>query len=225
MNGRRLRRVPWELRYDLGARAASALRLAVIRLTHLHCRVEFRGPVRLGPGFSLHIPDAGTFVVGHGVDFRRRFTCEIRQGGRVEIGSGSVFTADTLIQCSTEILIGEGCAFGQSTLIIDGYHRYRDPDEHWFAQGYDFRPIRIGDGAGISDKCTVQADVGERAVVASGSVVNRPVPPYCLAVGSPARVVRYFGPPERRDELVPARRRRASERFVPAATGTQEGGG
>ena len=61
-------------------------------------------------------------------------------------------------------------------------------------------------------------------MVASGSVVNRAVPPYCLAVGSPARVVRYFGPPERRDELVPARRRRASERFVPVAGAAAEGG-
>jgi acetyltransferase-like isoleucine patch superfamily enzyme len=121
-----------------------------------------------------------------------------------------VFTSNALIQCSTRISIGEGCAFGQATLIVDGYHRYRDPDSHWLAQGYDFRPIRIGDGAGVSDKCTIQADVGERAMVASGSVVNRPVPPYCLAVGAPARVVRYFGPPERRGELVPARRRRAT---------------
>jgi acetyltransferase-like isoleucine patch superfamily enzyme len=210
----RVRRAPWVLRYDVGARAASTIRLWMIRATHMHCRVEIESPVRIGPGFSLFMPFEGTFIVGPGVHFRKGFTCEIGKGGRVEIGPGTEFTSNVLIQCSTLVSIGARCAFGQSTLIADGYHRYQDPERHWMEQGHDFRPIHIGDGAGISDKCTIQSDVGERAMVASGSVVNRPVPPYCLAVGAPARVVRYFGPPERRQELVPPRqRRRTVDRF------------
>jgi acetyltransferase-like isoleucine patch superfamily enzyme len=210
----RVRRAPWVMRYDLGARAASTFRLLLIRATHTHCRVEIESPVRIGPGFSLFMPSGGEFVVGAGVHFRRNFTCEIGQGGRVEIGPGTEFTSNALIQCSTLVSIGARCAFGQSTLIADGYHRYRDPDLHWMDQGHEFRPIHIGEGAGVSDKCTIQSDVGERAMIASGSVVNRPVPPYCLAVGSPARVVRYFGPPERRHELVPPRQRRRNvDRF------------
>lgn len=215
-----LRRLPWRLRYEFGARTASSLRRLSIVATHRHCTVQFQGPVFVGQGFSLYIPDRGTFVVGPGVWFRRGFTCEILADGRVEIGAETVFTSNTLIQCSTLISIGARCAFGQSTLVVDGYHRYRDPTSHPFSQGYDFRPIHIGDGAGISDKCTVQADIGERAIVASGSVVNRPIPPFCLAVGSPARVVRYFGPPERRAELVTARRRRrAEDRFLAEVDG------
>ena len=175
----------------------------------------------MGPGFSLFIPDSGSFIVGRGVDFRRNFTCEIEADGRVEIGAGTVFTSNTLIQCSTLISIGRRCAFGQSTLIVDGYHRYGDADRHWTEQGHDFRPIRIGDGAAVSDKCTIQADVGEGAIVASGSVVNKAVPPYCLAVGAPARVVRYFGPPERKEEFLALGRRPRRDRqgIRPAAGG------
>jgi acetyltransferase-like isoleucine patch superfamily enzyme len=135
-------------------------------------------------------------IVGPGVDFRRGFVCEIGGEGRVEIGAGTTFTSHALVQCSTSIEIGRRCAFGQAVLIVDGYHRYDDPGRHWLDQGYDFRPIKIGDGAGISDKCTIQADVGERAMIASHSVVNRPIPAYVVAAGSPARVVRYFGPPD-----------------------------
>jgi acetyltransferase-like isoleucine patch superfamily enzyme len=191
-----------------------------IRATHLHANVDIGQPVRLGPGFSLYIPDTGSFVVEPGVDFRRNFRCEIEGDGRVEIGAGTVFTSNMLIQCSTLVSIGKQCAFGQSTLIVDGYHRYQDHERHWAEQGYDFTPIHIGDGAGISDKCTIQADVGERAMVASGSVVNRPIPPYCLAVGAPARVVRYFGPPERKVEVLSAKRRR---RRSGVETGEQPG--
>jgi acetyltransferase-like isoleucine patch superfamily enzyme len=187
---------------------ASWLRLMSIRATHLHCNVDIGQPVRLGPGFRLYIPDDGSFVVESGVDFRSNFRCDIDGNGRVEIGSGTVFTSNTLIQCSTLVSIGKRCGFGQSTLIVDGNHRYQDHERHWADQGYDFRPIHIGDGAGISDNCTIRADVGERAMVASGSVVNRPIPPYCLAVGAPARVVRYFGPPDRKVEVLSAPRRR-----------------
>jgi acetyltransferase-like isoleucine patch superfamily enzyme len=215
----RWRKIPWTVRYQLGWHVTSWLRLMAIRATHLHCNVDIGRPVRLGPAFSLHIPDNGAFIVEPGVDFRSNFRCDIEGDGRVEIGAGTIFTSNTLIQCSTEVKIGKRCAFGQSTLIVDGYHRYRDPDQHWMEQGYDLRPIHIGDGAGISDKCTIQADVGERAMIASGSVVNRPIPPYCLAMGAPARVVRDFGPPERRAEVLALRRRR---RRGPGGTDAKE---
>jgi acetyltransferase-like isoleucine patch superfamily enzyme len=216
-----IRRLPWQLRYDLGERASTALRRAIIAATHLHCTVRFQGPVRIGPGFTLFIPARGTLIVGPDVDFRGGFRCEIWGDGRVEIGAGTIFTSNTLIRCSTSVVIGDYCAFGQSVVIQDGYHRYSDPGRHWLNQGYDFRPIHIGDGAGVSDKCTIQADIGERAMIGSCSVVHRAIPAYCVAVGSPARVVRYFGPPERRQELVrPPAQRLTTDRFLSDQTQT-----
>ena len=191
---RNWRKLPWYARYDLGRRIASEARLRVIETTHLHCRVEIARPVNIGPGFRLDMWGNGTLIVGPNVDFRRGFTCEIGGDGQVIIGEGSVFTSNVLIQCSTSIEIGKRCIFGQSVLVVDGQHRYVDPDRHWLDQGYDFHPFKIGDGAGISDKCTVQAEIGERAMIASQSVVNRPIPPYTVAAGVPARVIRKFGP-------------------------------
>ena len=190
----RIRRIPWRLRYELGGHIASELRRLTILATHRHCRIEFRGPVRLGPGFTLNIPDAGTFIVGRGVDFRRGFVCEISSGGRVTIGDGSYFTSDILIQCTTTIDIGARCGFGQAVLLVDGTHRFRDPTKHLLDQGYDFHPIVIGDGANIMAKCTVFASVGQSTVVGANSVVSRPLPAYCLALGSPARPVESFAP-------------------------------
>ena len=34
--------------------------------------------------------------------------------------------------------------------------------------------------------------IGEGAVIGTGSVVTRDIPPYCIAVGSPAKPVKYF---------------------------------
>ena len=194
----KLQRLPWHLRYRVGAKWASDLRRLAITATHRHCRVEFQGPVRLGPGFALNIPDRGSLIVGPGVDFRRGFVCEISGDGRVTIGANTVFTSHALIQCSTSIDIGRRAALGQALLIADGNHRFRDPDKHLLDQGYDFRPITIGDGAVVMTKCTVLADIGERAIIGANSVVTKPIPPFCLALGAPARPVEYFGPPDRR---------------------------
>lgn len=182
-------------------------RVALVRATHLHARVEFRGVGRIGPGFELDMAEGGTLIVGPGVDFRRGFVCEIGGSGRVVIGAGTTFTSHCLIQCSTSIEIGKRCAIGQATLIYDGVHEYTDVDTHWLDQGYTFRPITIGDGVGISDKCTIHADIGERSMIASHSVVNRPIPGYVVAAGVPARVIRKFGssdPPASADPAAPA---------------------
>ncbi len=198
LRGRGWRKVPWRLRYEYGAQAASQFRRLSVLATHQHCRVEFRGPVRIGPGFRLDIPDTGTLVVGEGVEFRHGFFCQILGGGRVEIGDRTTFTNHALILCSTSFVIGPDCNIGQSTLIVDGNHRFRDPDKLLSEQGYNFRPITIGPGANIAAKATVFASVGEKAFVGANSVVTRDVPAFCLALGAPARVAEYFGPPAQR---------------------------
>ena len=166
-----------------------------VLLRHPHADVRFGRGVYLGPGFSLHMPGAGAFIVGDGVEFRRDFRCEISGEGRVTIGADSVFTYSALIQCSTEIDIGERCQFGQTTILFDGHHRFRDLTRPMLEQGFDFHHLRIEDDAVITTKCTIMADVGTRAFVGANSVVTKPVPPYTVVVGAPARVIDYVGPP------------------------------
>jgi acetyltransferase-like isoleucine patch superfamily enzyme len=187
------RRVPWELRYRHGARLASEWRRLLVTATHRHCRVEFNGPVRVGPGFALDIPDGGSFVVGHGVDFRRGFVCEISGAGRVTIGGGSIFTRDVTIQCTTSVDIGEHCVFAAGVLVADGSHRFREGDRPMLDQGYDYRPITIGRGAAVMTNSTVVASIGERSFVGANSLVNRDMPSDSLIGGVPARVLDTYG--------------------------------
>jgi acetyltransferase-like isoleucine patch superfamily enzyme len=195
------RKLPWHLRYVTGERMASDVRRLAIMATHQHCTVRFETPVLLGPRFALNIPDQGSFLVGQCAAFRRGFYCEIQGDGCVQIGPHVTFTGDTMIQCSTSIVIGRRATLGQALMMADGNHRFRDHTRHLLDQGYDFRPLTIGDNAVIMTKSTVMADVGEGAVIGANSVVTKPIPAYCLAVGAPARVVEYFGPPELRPDL------------------------
>lgn len=190
-----LRRLAVQLGYEHGPRLMSRLRKRWVLIRNPQATIRFEEPVYLGPGFSLHIPEGGTFLVGPGVEFRRGFRAEVGGTGRIVIGAGSVFTYYVLVQCSTSIEIGERCMFGQSTLVVDGNHRFRDLDKPMLQQGYEFRPLKIEDDATVTTKCTIIADLGRRAFIGANSVVTKPIPPYTVATGLPARVIDYFGPP------------------------------
>jgi acetyltransferase-like isoleucine patch superfamily enzyme len=184
------------LGYRVGPRLASWLRQRWVILRHPQAEIRFGRDVYLGPRFSLFIPSNGKFIVGDAVEFRRDFRAEVSGEGRITIGSGSVFTYSVLMQCTTTMEIGERCMFGQTTILVDGQHRFRDLERPMLEQGYDFSPLRIGDDAVITTKCTIMADVGQRAFIGANSVVTKPIPPYTIAVGVPARPIEYFGPPD-----------------------------
>ena len=56
------------------------------------------------------------------------------------------------------------------------------------------RPIEIKDNVWIGGGCILLPGVtiGENSVIGAGSVVNRTIPPNCVAVGNPCRVIRQF---------------------------------
>lgn len=183
------------LGYELGPMIASRLRQRWVILRHPRADIRFGRNVYLGPRFSLFIPDRGSFIVGDDVEFRRDFRAEVSGQGRITIGSGTRFTYSVLMQCTTSIDVGERCMFGQTTIVVDGQHRFRDLSRPMLEQGYDFTPIRIEEDAVITTKCTIMADVGRRAFIGANSVVTKPIPPFTVAVGAPARPIDYFGPP------------------------------
>lgn len=173
---------------------ASSLRKIAIRLRNPGARIEFREPVYFGPGCALLLEPGSTFIAGPRAHFRRGTIIEVRGTGRVEIGADAHFTYNTIIQCSTSVTIGEHCSFGAS-LLVDGNHRFGDPNTPLLRQGYEFTPLTIGDRATITTGCVVMRDVGEGAVVGANAVVVDPVPPYTVVGGVPAKVISTFGPP------------------------------
>jgi len=188
----------WRIGYGWGPRIMSELRKRWVLLSHPHANIVFEGPVHIAPGFSLYIPGPGSFIVGPGVEFRRGFRAEVANAGRVVIGARCTFSYYSLIQIIGSLEIGEGCGFGQSSAIFDGEHLYQDLDKPFMKQGFELRPIRIGKECGILTKTTILNDIGDRCVIGANSLVIDPIPSYTVAVGAPARPIRYFGPEEER---------------------------
>ena len=54
------------------------------------------------------------------------------------------------------------------------------------------RELLGGIGENVVIDTPFHCDYGKNSVIGAGSVVTRPVPPNCVAVGNPCRVIRYF---------------------------------
>jgi acetyltransferase-like isoleucine patch superfamily enzyme len=112
----------------------------------------------------------------------------VRIGDRCLIGKGSGIVGHE------RVVVGDDVFTGHYVYITDANHGYEDtrvPPGRQFAPS---QPVTIGDGAWLGHGAIVLpgAVVGRHAIVGAGSVVTGSLPDFCVAVGNPARVIRYY---------------------------------
>ncbi len=111
---------------------------------------------------------------------------DIILGDRVRIGIGSVLIGP--------VTMGSGSGLGQHVFVAGFNHGYSDAGKNSSVQPLDIRPTVIEEEAHIGANSVVVAGVtiGKRSQVGAGSVVTKDIPPFSVAVGNPARVVKQF---------------------------------
>jgi len=113
----------------------------------------------------------------------------------LRIGDGAVLGRNTYISCICDIEIGTDVLGGERVLIADSYRDYHDPDTAiTFQRLSEPAPVKIGSGALLNVNVSILPGVtiGERACIGAGAVVTHDVPANAVAVGNPARVIRWF---------------------------------
>ena len=85
------------------------------------------------------------------------------------------------------ITLGEQATVSQETYLCSASHDFEDP-----TMPLIYSPITIGPQAWVAAGCFIGPGitVGEGAVVGAYSVVTKDVPPWTIAAGNPARVIR-----------------------------------
>ena len=118
---------------------------------------------------------------------------------RIRIGSQTYLNIAVMVASVALVEIGDHCMFANGCFITDGNHRFDDPVRPVPWQGFTTKgPVRIGDNVwcGANVVITSGVTLGHRSVIGANSVVTRDIPPYSIAAGSPAKVLRPIEYPE-----------------------------
>jgi acetyltransferase-like isoleucine patch superfamily enzyme len=112
---------------------------------------------------------------------------------RVQIGEGTFLNIGVMVAAQELVEIGAHCMLANNCFVTDANHRFDDLDKPITWQGFTTKgPTRIGDNVWLGANVVVTSGVtiGERCVIGANSVVTEDVPPFSIAAGAPARVLR-----------------------------------
>ena len=122
--------------------------------------------------------------------FEQKYTPKLTLGNHVRIRRRCRIT------CTGNIAIGNDVLFAPEVFITDHNHGM---DADFSGGGYSPQPqitkdVAIGDGVWIGQRAIVLPGVtiGAHSIIGAGSVVTHSVPPYSMAAGNPATIIKRW---------------------------------
>lgn len=121
--------------------------------------------------------------------------------GVIRFGEGIQINDYVHIAAIGHVSIGDNTLIASRVFISDHNHGRFDgnaavdgPDTHPVRRPLYAKPVYIGNKVWIGESVCVLPGVtiGDGAVIGAGAVVTRDVPPRCVAIGNPARVIRRY---------------------------------
>lgn len=154
-------------------------------------RILLGDDARLEPFAGLSALPGGRLEIGS--------QCEVSSFARIDADTGSIVIGDhssvnsfCLINGFGGVRIGSGVRIASHCVILSSTHHFRDPTLSIHVQGVAGKETVIGDDVWLGAHTVVVAgvEVGAHSVVGAGSIVLADIPPYSVAAGAPARVIR-----------------------------------
>lgn len=138
----------------------------------------------------------GLFLKSIGEDVAIQSNCRFARPTTMEIGHHVFinFGVNFLNSDKAGIKIGNFVAIGPQCLFITTNKNYAEWTRPLFGTNNDIhKPIIISDDVWIGANVTVLPGVkiGRGAIVGAGAVVTKDIPPYAVAAGVPARIIKY----------------------------------
>lgn len=113
----------------------------------------------------------------------------------IAVGNHVAFNEFDWIDGNGGIEIGDYVRIGPHVSVISFEHVFSDPEIPIKLQGKSLKKIVIEDDVwiGAGSKILGGVTIGKGSVIGAGSVVTKNIPPYSIAVGNPARIIRKRG--------------------------------
>lgn len=117
-------------------------------------------------------------------------------GSGITIEDGAEIGQRCRISIANSLTIGKEVLISPNVYITDCDHKYEDINVPVIKQGIvmNGNMVSIGDGSYIGINSVIVGDVhiGKHCIVGANSVVTNNIPDYCVAVGSPARIIKKY---------------------------------
>lgn len=131
--------------------------------------------------------------IGNNIILGRNTTLSCK-GGSISIGNNTNIGINTAIYSGSSVKIGNNILIAASCYIFgDGPHRSDRTDIPIIQQGQvPSRGITIEDGVwlGADVKILDGVTVGRDSIIGAGAVVTEDIPPFSIALGTPAKVIK-----------------------------------
>ena len=111
----------------------------------------------------------------------------------ISIGKNSSINEGVFLHALGGIEIGNGVRIAPQTTIHTYEHGFSDATKPIYLQDYLVAKVVIEDEVWIGASVNINKGVtiGKGAVIGGGAVVTKDIPPYAVAVGNPAKVIKY----------------------------------
>jgi len=112
----------------------------------------------------------------------------------LSIGDGTYIARFCHFYATSKIEIGKKVLIADRVYLADNLHEFSDITRPVIDQPVkQTGEVIIGDGAWLGENvCIIGAKIGKQSVVGANSVVTKDIPDYCVAVGTPARIVKRY---------------------------------
>lgn len=116
----------------------------------------------------------------------------IMPGKNLNVGDEVDFALGVLVTTGGGVNIGDRTLIGYHTQIFSSNHVIPPGKERIFGAGHEHKPVKIGRDVWIGANCIILpgVTVGDGAVVAAGSVITKPVDPFTIVGGNPAKLLK-----------------------------------
>ncbi len=121
----------------------------------------------------------------------------VSEGATLQIGDFTGVSSTTIL-VNNSVVIGNHVNIGGGSFINDSNHHSTDwrdrVDRKLDKQNAKTAPIVIGDCVFIGARCIILKGVtiGEKSIIAAGSVVVKDIPANCVAGGNPCKVIKFL---------------------------------
>jgi acetyltransferase-like isoleucine patch superfamily enzyme len=159
--------------------------------------IYFSGTVNIGDSVEINALSRSGIRFGKNVTLLKGTIIECtgvlnRLGEGLTIGNNVGIAQNCFIQVRGIVEIGNDVIFGPNVSVFSENHNFDNPDLPISKQGQTRKGVKIEDGVWIGTRAVVLDGVvlGKNCIVAAGSVVTKNVPPYAIAAGIPAKVIK-----------------------------------